>query len=152
MARTSLYDGAFTSCNRAFQLRPKEPPKRWCRDCPKCRFTFLMLAPAMKRERLEAIFDGNMLEDETQLAGYEELMGLAGHKPWECVGELAESGAALLRLADDPAWRDAKIVRALSPRVAALMPDPDAVWRELMTPSPDHALPARYAEMLNAFL
>jgi hypothetical protein len=102
MARTSLYDGAFTSCNRAFQLRPKEEPKRWCRDCPKCRFTFLMLANHMPRTRLENIFGGNLLEDESQLAGYEELMGLSGHKPWECVGELAESGAALLMLAEQP--------------------------------------------------
>ena len=152
MARTSLYDGAFTSCNRAFQLRPREEPKRWCRDCPKCRFTFLMLATAMERPRVEAIFGGNMLEDESQRSGFEELMGLSGHKPWECVGELAESGAALLTLAARPDWRDARIVRALAPRVAVLMGDPAPVWRELMTPSREHALPPRYEEMLNGFL
>jgi hypothetical protein len=152
LSRTSLYDGAFTSCNRAFQLRPKEEPKRWCRDCPKCRFTFLMLATAMERPRVEAIFGANMLEDESQLVGFEELMGLSGHKPWECVGELAESGAALLKLAQSPEWKDAKIVRALAPRLAALMPDPDAIWRELMTPSAEHSIPKRYEEMLNAFL
>ncbi|MDB5543601.1 MAG: hypothetical protein JWO64_750 [Hyphomicrobiales bacterium] len=152
MSRTSLYDGAFTSCNRAFQLRPKETPKRWCRDCPKCRFTFLMLATAMPRPRLESIFGANMLEDESQLTGFEELMGLSGHKPWECVGELAESGAALLKLALHPEWREAKIVRALAPRLAALMGDPGPVWQELMTPSPEHALPKRYEEMLNGFL
>ena len=152
MSRTSLYDGAFTSCNRAFQLRPKEEPKRWCRDCPKCRFTFLMLATAMERPRLEAIFGANMLEDESQLTGFEELMGLSGHKPWECVGELAESGAALLQLAAQPDWRDAAIVRALAPRLSALMPNPDAIWRELMTPSPEHAVPKRFEEMLNGFL
>jgi len=152
LSRTSLYDGAFTSCNRAFQLRPKEEPKRWCRDCPKCRFTFLMLATAMERPRVEAIFGANMLDDESQLVGFEELMGLSGHKPWECVGELAESGAALLKLARSPEWKDATIVRALAPRLAALMPDPDAIWRELMTPSAEHSMPKRYEEMLNAFL
>jgi hypothetical protein len=152
MARTSLYDGAFTSCNRAFQLRPKEEPKRWCRDCPKCRFTFLMLANHMPRARLETIFGGNLLEDESQLAGYEELMGLSGHKPWECVGELAESGAALLMLADKPEWKDAKLVRQLAVRLLALMPDPKQIWAELMMPSPQHYLPKRYEEMLNGFL
>ena len=152
MARTSLYDGAFTSCNRAFQLRPKEEPKRWCRDCPKCRFTFLMLANHMPRARLESIFGGNLLEDESQLAGYEELMGLSGHKPWECVGELAESGAALLMLADKPEWKDAKLVRQLAVRLLALMPDPKQIWAELMVPSPQHYLPKRYEEMLNGFL
>ncbi len=152
MARTSLYDGAFTSCNRAFQLRPKEEPKRWCRDCPKCRFTFLMLANHMPRARLECIFDGNLLEDESQLAGFEELMGLSGHKPWECVGELAESGAALLMLADKPEWRDVKLVRALASRLHMLMPEPQKIWAELMTPSPHHYLPKRYEEMLHVFL
>ncbi len=152
MARTSRYDSAFTSCNRAFQLRPKAEPARWCRDCPKCRFTFLMLATAMERPRLEGIFGGNLLTDERQLEGFEELMGLSGHKPWECVGELAESGAALLLLAQKPEWRDTPIVRTLAPRVAALMPDPHAVWAELMTPASDHAIPPRYEEMLHAFL
>ncbi|MDB5509803.1 MAG: hypothetical protein JWL93_2272 [Hyphomicrobiales bacterium] len=152
MARTETYDGAFTSCNRAFQLRPKAPPARWCRDCPKCRFTFLILATAMKRERLEAIFGGNMLEDESQREGFEELMGLSGHKPWECVGEIAESGAALLLLAERPEWRETPIVRALAPRLAALIPDVHAIWTDLLTPSPDHHLPARYEDMLNAYL
>jgi hypothetical protein len=152
MSRTSLYDGAFTSCNRAFQLRPKEEPKRWCRDCPKCRFTFLMLANHMPRARCEAIFGGNLIEDESQLMGYEELMGLSGHKPWECVGELAESGAALLMLAEKPEWQDAKLVRALAPRLKPLMPNLQDVWRDLMTPSREHFVPKRYEEMLNAFL
>jgi hypothetical protein len=152
MSRTSLYDGAFTSCNRAFQLRPKAPPARWCRDCPKCRFTFLMLATAMERPRVEKNFGGNMLEDESQREGFQELMGLSGHKPWECVGELAESGAALLLLAERDAWRDTSIVRDLAPRLSVLMPDPHEVWAELMTPSHEHALPRRYEEMLNAFL
>lgn len=152
MARTAIYDGAFTSCNRAFQLRPKAPPARWCRDCPKCRFTFLMLATAMKRERLEAIFGGSLLDDESQREGFEELMGLSGHKPWECVGEIAESGAALLLLAERPEWHDAPIVRALAPRLKALIPDVHVVWSELLTPAPDHHLPPRYEDMLNAYL
>ncbi|MDB5649780.1 MAG: hypothetical protein JWL62_1300 [Hyphomicrobiales bacterium] len=152
MARTDTYDGAFTSCNRAFQLRPKAPPARWCRDCPKCRFTFLILATAMERKRLETIFGGNLLEDESQREGFEELVGLSGHKPWECVGEIAESGAAMLLLAERPEWRDAPIVQALAPRLAPLMPDPHEVWANLLTPSPDYHLPARYEDMLNAYL
>jgi hypothetical protein len=152
MARATRYDGAFTSCNRSFQINPKTPPKRWCGDCPKCRFSFLMLAENMGRARIECVFDKNMLDDETQLEGYEELAGLSGHKPWECVGELAESGAALLRLADMDEWKDTAIVRALAPRIRALMPDPANVWRELMTPARDHRLPPRYEDMLRDYL
>lgn len=152
MARETRYDSAFTSCNRAFQLNPKTPPARWCGDCPKCRFSFLMLAAPMGRARIECAFGKNMLDDETQLTGFEELVGLSGHKPWECVGEIAESGAALLKLGADPQWRDVAIIRALAPRIAGLMPDPDSVWRALMTPSKDHRLPARFEKMLHDYL
>lgn len=152
MARVSRYDHAFTSCNRAFQINPKQEPKRWCGDCPKCRFTFLILANAMEKPRIEAILGKNMLDDATQTQGYEELMGLSGHKPWECVGEIAESGAALLRLAERPEWQEAAIIRALAPRLKTLMPNWQDVWAELITPSPDHALPPRYAAMLDAYV
>jgi hypothetical protein len=152
MAREPRYDAAFTSCNRAFQLNPKTPPARWCGDCPKCRFSFLMLAAPMGRARIECAFGKNMLDDEAQLAGFEELVGLSGHKPWECVGEIAESAAALLKLAQDPQWRDVAIVSALAPRISTLMPDPDSVWRALMTPSKDHLLPARFEKMLHDYL
>lgn len=152
MSRTSRYDEAFTSCNRSFQINPKTPPKRWCGDCPKCRFSFLVLAENMGRARIERVFGKNMLDDPTQLQGYEELAGVSGHKPWECVGELAESGAALLRLSEMDEWKDMAIVRALGPRLRALMSDPGAVWRELMTPSPEHRLPARYERMLRDYL
>ncbi len=152
MARATRYDDAFTSCNRSFQINPKTPPKRWCGDCPKCRFSFLVLAENMGRERIERVFGKNMLDDLSQLTGYEELAGVSGHKPWECVGELAESGAALLRLSVMDEWKDTAIVRALAPRIRALMPDPDNVWRELLTPSPDHRLPPPYERMLRDYL
>jgi hypothetical protein len=79
-------------------------------------------------------------------------MGLSGHKPWECVGELAESGAALLMLADRPEWQDAKLVRALAGRLKPLMPNVQDVWRDLLTPSPHHHLPKRYEDILHGFL
>ena len=152
MARVGRYDEAFTSCNRSFQINPKTTPERWCGDCPKCRFSFLVLAENMGRARIERVFGKNMLDDPTQLEGFEELAGVSGHKPWECVGELAESGAALLRLSDMDDWKDTAIVRALAPRIRALMPEPQSVWRELMTPSPDHRLPPRYERMLRDYL
>jgi len=152
MARSTRYDHAFTSCNRSFQINPKEEPKRWCGDCPKCRFTFLILANAMEKKRIESILGKNMLDDPSQITGYEELMGLSGHKPWECVGEIAESGAALLRLAERDEWKDTAIVRALAPRLAPLMPDWRSVWQELMMPSQEHFLSPHYAKLLDAYV
>jgi len=151
-AKTDRYDSVFTSCNRAFRLRDTAPGARWCGACPKCRFTFLILAAAMPRERLLKIFGTDLLDDAAQLPGYEELAGLAGHKPWECVGEIAESGAAILTLANQPSWAEALIIRQLAPRLAAIMPQRDDLWRRFLTPSRDHHLAPAFERMLDAYL
>lgn len=83
------YDSVVTSCNRAFLL--SGGTARWCGDCPKCRFVFLALAPYVERPRLVAIFGKDMLADADQLPGYLELAGISSFKPFECVGEVAES-------------------------------------------------------------
>ena len=151
-ARVDRYDHVFTSCNRAFQLLAKTEPARWCLDCPKCRFTFLMLATAMPAARLRSIFGADLLDDARQSRGYEELSGLAGHKPWECVGEIAESSAALLMLARDPAWADSAVVRSLAPRLAPHAAELDRVWTRLMTPSADHFLSPRFESALHDYI
>ena len=79
-----------TSCNAAFKLH--DASERWCRNCPKCRFVFLAMAPFMPRERVVGIFGGDLLADPEQIPGYRELLGVDGHKPFECVGEVEESG------------------------------------------------------------
>jgi UDP-N-acetyl-alpha-D-muramoyl-L-alanyl-L-glutamate epimerase len=151
-SRISRYDHCFTSCNRSFQINPAAPPARWCCDCPKCRFSFLIFATAMAPERLRAIFGADLLAESRQLPGYEELTGLSGHKPWECVGELAESSLALLLLAGRPEWADHSVVKALAPRLRAKMPDMDRVREEFLTPSDRHRLPAQFKDMMDAYL
>jgi len=108
----------FSSCNRNFHLTGDGPAGRWCRDCPKCRFVFLALAPFVRRERLLAIFGGDVLDDPTQLAGFRELAGLAGHKPFECVGETGEAAAALALLSLRWPWSETAVVKALEPELA----------------------------------
>jgi hypothetical protein len=150
LARTTRYDDVFTSCNRSFKLRGEAPESRWCGACPKCHFVFLILATAMAPQRLEKIFGRNLLDDPGQLAGYEELTGLSGIKPWECVGELAESGAALIRLSEDEAWAGKHVVAALAPRLREKMPNHRAVWEELLRPASPELMPAHFREILNS--
>jgi UDP-N-acetyl-alpha-D-muramoyl-L-alanyl-L-glutamate epimerase len=151
-SRVSRYDHCFTSCNRSFQINPAAPPARWCCDCPKCRFSFLIFATAMAPERLRAIFGADLLGESRQLAGYEELTGLSGHKPWECVGELAESSLAALLLAGRPEWADHEVVKALAPRLRAKMADIERVREEFLTPSDNHRLPVRFKDMMDAYI
>lgn len=152
MAKTRRYDNCFTSCNRAFRLRPAEVPARWCGDCPKCRFTFLILATAMEPERLINIFGRNLLDDAAQLSGYEELAGLSGNKPWECVGEIAESALAMVDLASRPGWAGCLVVANLAPRLSILIDDAPGLRRSLLTPGNQHNLPPHFEDALHAYI
>ncbi len=140
------YDDVVTSCNAAFKLR--DASERWCRGCPKCRFVFLALAPFMPRERITRIFGGDLLADSAQIPGYRELLGIDGHKPFECVGEVEESVVALSLLAQQPDWRDTPVVTAL---VAAV---PEQAWStaatsDTFTPAAaDHHIPPTYQKTL----
>src|SRR5690606_3465533 len=113
-ARQTRFDDVFSSCNRNFTQIPHQGPL-WCGACPKCHFVFLIFAPHMTRERLVGIFGSNLLDVPGKGPAYRELAGLVGHKPWECVGEILEAAACLWRVADDPEWRDAAVVKALKP-------------------------------------
>ncbi|MFG1954776.1 hypothetical protein [Micromonospora sp. NPDC048830] len=146
-AETDRYDDVVTSCNAAFKLR--DASERWCRDCPKCRFVFLAMAPFMSRERVTHIFGGDLLSDEAQLPGYRELLGVDGHKPFECVGEVEESVVALSLLAEQEQWRDAPVVRALVDAVPATAWSAAAA-SDVFTPGGPNHVPAPYAKALTA--
>jgi len=112
-SRLTQYHSLFTSCNRAFRINGAAGAKRWCCDCPKCRFVFLVLAPYLGRTALVEIFSADLLSDPSQASGYRELLGFEGHKPFECVGEVEESRAALLLLAEKSDWSESPIVQEL---------------------------------------
>jgi hypothetical protein len=112
-ARETRFDRVFSSCNRNFRLAGHEGPL-WCGECPKCHFVFLIFAPAMAKDRLIGIFGKNLLADPKTESSFRELTGLAGQKPWECVGEIEEAAACLYRLTQAPEWRNDAIVHALA--------------------------------------
>ena len=73
----------------------------------------MALAPFLGKSALKGIFGRDLLDDPSQLRGFAALCGLGEHKPFECVGEIAESAAVMARLGDHPDWRDDAVVRQL---------------------------------------
>lgn len=109
------YHRAFRSCNRVF--RRTSQFDRWCGQCPKCHFVFLMLAPFLSPESMADIFDGrNLLEDRSLVEGFRELFG-TGPKPFECVGERRESLLGFMMLRRQPEWRSCVVVRLLADEI-----------------------------------
>jgi hypothetical protein len=149
-AKLTPYFDVFSSCNRNFRLLGPKPVDRWCGQCPKCHFVFLALAPFLPKPRLLSIFGRNLLDDETQAAGFDALLEYQDHKPFECVGEGAEARAAMYVLSQRPEWaEDALIARfrreilpQLDPSLLALEP-----WLESST---EHRVPARLQAALKA--
>lgn len=90
------FDAVFSSCNRNFRLIGNDGPL-WCGECPKCHFVFLIFAPFMAKERLLKIFGRNLLEVPEYEGSFRELAGLAGQKPWECVGKSSKPPPAFTR-------------------------------------------------------
>ena len=88
------YKDLFSSCNRAFTHDSDR--MFWDGTCPKCAFVFLALTPFVPVEKLEALFSGkNLLRDPALEPTYQQLLGIEGDKPLECVGEVKESRAAM---------------------------------------------------------
>ncbi|MEO6885126.1 MAG: hypothetical protein ABI232_02415 [Jatrophihabitantaceae bacterium] len=142
------YDDVMTSCNRAFTIT-KNSGARWCRNCPKCRFVFLALACFVPAERVVGILGGDLLRDCTQLEGYRELLGFGSPKPFECVGELDESVAAIGHLGRLDAWQDAQVVDALMKEIAATARPVPTLASVLAQRGPSLA-PTRFVATLDA--
>ncbi|WP_426662975.1 UDP-N-acetyl-alpha-D-muramoyl-L-alanyl-L-glutamate epimerase [Rhodanobacter aciditrophus] len=149
-ARLTPYFDAFSSCNRNFRILGPKPADRWCGQCPKCHFVFLALAPFLPKPRLLAIFGRNLLDDETQAAGFDALLEYQDHKPFECVGEGAEARAAMYALSQRPEWQEDALVARFR---AEILPQLDATQLALepwLQPSSEHRVPARLQAALKA--
>ncbi|MDX1626510.1 MAG: hypothetical protein R3323_08345, partial [Wenzhouxiangellaceae bacterium] len=131
------YHDVFSSCNRNFHLDGART-ERWCRECPKCRFVYLALAPFLPPGRLRAIFGADLLDDAASVDGFAALLELDGHRPFECVGEAVEARSALAALSEDTRWSGHAVVRALAPRLESVdVPDLAA----LVEPGGPHRIP-----------
>lgn len=150
-AGSTAYHEVFTSCNGAFKLDRGRRIDRWCCACPKCLSTFLLLAPFIEKERLLSMFGQNLLDRQDQIEGFEELIGVRGLKPFECVGEPDEYLAALLLLSRKPEWQKDIAIKHFQTRVLPALTEPDLIVEKSLSFSDRHVMPARYEALLRAY-
>lgn len=149
-ARLGQYHRHFSSCNRNFRILGAKPRERWCGACPKCHFVFLALAPFLAKPALVAIFGRNLLDDAELAGDFDELIEWQAHKPFECVGEAAESRAAFATLAGRAEWREDTLVRRFAEQVLPHLTTDSLDMAPLLRPADDHALPSRYQGLFDA--
>lgn len=75
---------SFKSCNAG----SKE--NIWCGNCPKCLFTYILMAPFIPADKQHQIFGKAMLDDSSLKPVFDELRGKTVSKPFECVGTIDE--------------------------------------------------------------
>jgi hypothetical protein len=104
----------------------------------------------MDYDRMMGIFGHNFLDVPANERSFRELTGLAGQKPWECVGEIEEAAACLYILTGHIDWEDSAIVRALKDDLIAQYGGArlTAALKDLFTDSADHHIPASIAERI----
>ena len=80
------YHKIFRSCN----LGSKETPWKWCCNCPKCLFVYIILEAFMSKEEVISIFGQNMLDNKDLEHYFLQLLGEGETKPFECIGTIEE--------------------------------------------------------------
>lgn len=150
--REEKYFSTFKSCNRNFHISRGKRKYGWCCDCPKCRFVYLALAPFMGKPGMVKIFGHNILNDKTQEDGFRELLGLKGHKPFECVGETSECRLLLKSLALIPEWQNSSLVTLLASEIDETGLSLPELTAKSLQKYPDHSLPMEFERMLDDFI
>jgi hypothetical protein len=67
----------------------------WCGNCSKCLFTYIILSPFIEREKIIRIFGKDLFDDKNLLHEFNQLIGIAETKPFECVGTINEVNVSL---------------------------------------------------------
>ena len=145
----AAYFDAFSSCNRNFRIMGPKPADRWCGQCPKCHFVFLALAPFLPKPRLLQIFGSNLLDDESQAAGFDALIEYRNHKPFECVGEGAEARAAFAALAARPEWSEDALVARFRQEIAPQLDASQLALEPWLSAAGEHGVPPRFGAALS---
>lgn len=145
-AELTEYHSVFHSCNRAFASDPTKRLDHWCGVCPKCCFIDLILAPFLEPTALGAIFGGREpLADPSLRQMFDGLVAASSaFKPFECVGDVDESRAAVVMAAQRADRVGFPLLQDLARAVAddgGTTPDDESFFRP-MTP---HFVPDSYA-------
>jgi UDP-N-acetyl-alpha-D-muramoyl-L-alanyl-L-glutamate epimerase len=143
--RCAQYFRVFISCNRPFAIDAGRRGATWCGHCPKCLFVFVLMAPRLGRAEVEAIFGHQLFDVRDNRPGFEDIVGLGVHKPFECVGEYYEAAESLLAVLDDEQWSGLRLVEEFRSRRAELATV--AAGNDESGPAVNY-VPAKYAATL----
>lgn len=118
--------------------------KPWCGECAKCAYVWLQFAAHLPSTVVDETFGANLGERASNQLHLRQLLGLADHTPFECVGSVDEARLALAL---------ARARGALGPRLTALADQLGAIDVAALAPAfvslaPTHGMPEHVAAVV----
>jgi hypothetical protein len=145
------YFASVSSCNGNFR-QGAPAAGRWCLTCPKCVFVALMARPFVDDAAYHILFGGDPLSDPANATHIEELLGLRGVKPFECVGTPDETAAALHLAKAAGRFLPHGVMTVFNEGVARAELDLDATTARALARGALHELTSRRLGQLDAYL
>jgi 7-cyano-7-deazaguanine synthase in queuosine biosynthesis len=141
------YHTVFSSCNRNYAINKDLPQTHWCGECPKCAFTFIMLAVFLPKDQVTAIFGQDLLTKNSLEKVYKELLGVEGVKPFECVGTPEEVKLAFYKVHEKGEFIDESIMTMFEKEVLPSMKNVEELEKRVISQGED-LIPEEFKEVI----
>jgi len=138
----------FSSCNRNFAIN-NPGSNLWCGTCPKCAFTFILMAAYSSKGEVLNIFGDNFLDKKELLPLYKQLFGTEGHKPFECVGTPDEAVVAMTLIHEKREFEDTLVMKEF---VQNILPNNDTVNKlkhDVLVSKSPHMIPHEFQSIIS---
>lgn len=144
----SNYFPHFSSCNLNFKITGAGAEKKWCGNCAKCAFAFVMLSAFLSKAELITIFGENLFAKESLLQIYQELLGVINSKPFDCVGTPEEVFVAFALAAEKGEYEQDIIMKYVSNEVLAKHEDLEVLKEQVFAKAPEHKIPEEFSSVI----
>ena len=152
LSKKPVYFKLFSSCNRNFTIAVNKANFSWCGTCPKCAFTFLLLAAFLPKKKVIDIVVNDLLNDPSLIDLYKEMLGEKDTKPFECVGTYDEVKAAFYLVHKRGEFEDSPIMKFFVSTVLPKIKDPEELVKKELTPTESTTLPEEFRKIITSTL
>lgn len=148
LSKKPEYFKLFSSCNKNFTIKVNKKTFSWCGTCPKCAFTFLLLSAFLPKKEVVDIVVNDLLNDQSLIELYKEMLGVKDAKPFECVGTFDEVKAAFYLVHKRGEFEDAPIMKFFVNNVLPKIKNPEKLVKKELTPDEPSTLPEKFKSII----
>jgi hypothetical protein len=141
------YFSHFSSCNRNFKITGVGSDRKWCGECAKCAFAYVMLAAFLPKQEVIKIFNQNLFTKNDLLQTYKELLGVASVKPFDCVGTPEEVKVAFYLALQKGEYDNDFVMKFFKDEVLPKIENIEQLKNEVFEPSKEQRIPKEFSEI-----